>query len=150
MTASATDTTDRHDGVEHRQPPPDHERSTAQLVGDLSAQVSSLVRAEMRLAAAELEDKGVRAGIGAGLTAAAAVVALLGVGTLVATAVLALATVLSPWFAALLVAIGLLVVAGLLAAVGTARLRSAAPPIPEEAIDSTKQDIETVKASVRR
>jgi hypothetical protein len=58
--------------------------------------------------------------------------------------------VLSPWFAALLVAIGLLVVAGLLAAVGTARLRSATPPIPEEAIDSTKQDIETVKASVRR
>jgi membrane protein len=128
----------------------DHQRSTAELVGDLSAQVTSLVRAELRLAAAELKDKGARAGVGAGLTGTAAAVALLGAGTLVASAVLGLATVLSPWFAALLVAIGLLVVAGLLAAVGTARLRSATPPIPEEAIDSTKQDIETVKASVRR
>ena len=128
----------------------DVERSTAELVGDLSNQLTTLVRAEMRLAAAELKRKGGRAGVGAGLTAVAGVVALLGVGTLVATAVLGLATVLSPWLAALLVAIGLLAVAGVLAAVGTSRLRSATPPIPEEAIDSTKQDIETVKASVRR
>ncbi|HEY2724261.1 MAG TPA: phage holin family protein, partial [Pseudonocardiaceae bacterium] len=71
--------------------------SVGQLVEQLSTQVSALVRDEIALAVAEMKRKGTQAGIGAGLGAAGAVVALLGLGALVAAAVLGLATVLEGW-----------------------------------------------------
>ncbi|HEY0641610.1 MAG TPA: phage holin family protein [Pseudonocardiaceae bacterium] len=126
------------------------EASTADLVGALSDQASTLIRAELRLAAAELKDKGRQAGVGGGMIGGGAAVAFLGAGTLVAAAVLGLATVLPAWLSALLVGLVLMLAAGALAMVGLARLRGAAPPIPEQAIDSGRQDIQTVKASVRR
>jgi uncharacterized membrane protein YqjE len=113
--------------------------SVGQLVEQLSAQISALVRDEMALATAEMKRKGAQAGIGIGIGGAGAVMALLGLGALVAAAILGLATVLAAWLAALIIGVVLLVVAGVIS-----------PPVPEKAVQSTKQDIETVKESVRR
>jgi membrane protein len=128
--------------------PPD--ASVRELVERLSTQVSTLVRDEMALATAELKRKGVQAGLGVGIGGVGAVLALMGVGLLVAAATLGLALVVAGWLAALIIGIILLVLAGALSAVGLTRVRKSAPPMPEQAVRSTKQDIQTVKESVHR
>lgn len=115
------------------------------LVHDLSTQIPELVRSELRLAQAELTQKGRRAGVGAGLLGAAGVTALYGVAVLLAAVVLALALVLPAWAAALVVALVLLAGAGLLALRGKGQVEQATPAAPERAIAGIKEDVETVK-----
>lgn len=126
------------------------ELSSGELVSRLSEQVSHLVRDELRLAQAELKQKGKRAGIGAGLTGAAGVISLFGLGVLVAAVIAALALALSVWAAALIVGGVLLLLAGGLALAGIGQVKRATPPTPDQAIASTKRDIETVKESTKR
>jgi uncharacterized membrane protein YqjE len=126
------------------------DRSLGELVQQLSSQTSALVRQEIRLAQLELQEKGKRAGIGAGLFGGAGVVALFGVGTLIAAAVLALATAVDAWLAALIVAAVLLLVAGVLALGGRKQVDRAAPPVPEQAVESVQRDVEEVKEKARR
>jgi hypothetical protein len=127
----------------------EQDRPLGELVQDLSRQTSTLIRQEMRLAQAELAEKGRHAGKGAGMFGGAGLVTLYGVGALIAAAILGLATVLEPWIAAAAVGVGLLLVAGILALTGKKELEEAGPPKPEQAIDSVQRDIETVKASAR-
>lgn len=127
----------------------EQDRPLGELVQDLSRQTSTLIRQEMRLAQAELTEKGRHAGKGAGMFGGAGLVALYGVGALIAAAILGLATVLEPWIAAAAIGAGLLLVAGILALTGKKELEEAGPPKPEQAIDSVQRDIETVKARAR-
>ena len=124
----------------------EQDRPLGELVQDLSRQTSTLIRQEMRLAQAELTEKGRHAGKGAGMFGGAGLMALYGVGALIAAAILGLATVLEPWIAAAVIGAGLLLVAGILALAGKKELDEAGPPKPEQAIDSVQRDIETVKA----
>jgi uncharacterized membrane protein YqjE len=124
---------------------PASDASTAELVSRLGEQVSTLIRSELRLAQVELQEKGKRAGIGVGLFGGAGFVALFGAGALVACAILALALIMDAWLAALIVGVVLLAVAGILALVGRSQVQRAAPPLPTEAVEGIKQDIQTVK-----
>lgn len=124
--------------------------STAQLVERLSTQVSALVRDEIALATAEMKQKGSRIGAGIGISGAGGLAALYGLAAVVAAAVLGLATVLDAWLAALVVGVALLALAGALTAVGIGRVRSGTPPVPEQAVQSSKRDIEMVKESIHR
>jgi hypothetical protein len=128
---------------------PEQDKPLGELVQDLSRQTSTLIRQEMRLAQAELTEKGRHAGRGAGMFGGAGVVALYGVGALVAAAILGLATVLEPWIAAAAIGVGLLLVAGILALTGKKELDEAGPPKPEQAIESVQRDIDTVKARAK-
>jgi uncharacterized membrane protein YqjE len=133
--------------------PPDgraelRQRPAGELVKDLSTQVSTLVRQELELAKVELTEKGKQAGIGAGMLGGAGVFALYGVGALVATAILALATAVDGWLAALIVAVVLLAAAGVLALLGKARAKKAVPPVPEQALETTKEDVRYTKEHV--
>jgi Putative Actinobacterial Holin-X, holin superfamily III len=127
----------------------DGEKPLGELVQDLSRQTSTLIRQEMRLAQAELTEKGRHAGKGAGMFGGAGAVALYGVGALVAAAILGLATVLEPWIAAAAVGAGLLLIAGVLALTGKKELDEAGPPKPELALESVQRDVDTVKARAR-
>jgi membrane protein len=127
----------------------EQDKPLGELVQDLSRQTSTLIRQEMRLAQAELAEKSRHAGKGAGMFGGAGLVALYGVGALIAAAILGLATVLDPWIAAAAIGAGLLLVAGILALTGKKELEEAGPPKPEQAIDSVQRDIETVKARAR-
>ena len=128
---------------------PEDDKPLGELVQDLSRQTSTLIRQEMRLAQAELAEKGRHAGKGAGMFGGAGLVALYGVGALVAAAILGLATVLEPWIAAAAIGAGLLLIAGVLALTGKKELDEAGPPKPELAIESMQRDVETVKARAR-
>src|SRR3954470_7020327 len=77
------------------------DRPLAELMRDLSQQSTELIRQEIELAKAELRAKGKSAGVGAGMFGAAGLIALFGVGALTACLVLALATAMGAWLAAL-------------------------------------------------
>ena len=124
--------------------------SIGDLVKQLSEQTSTLVRQEMRLAQAELQEKGKKAGMGAGMFGAGGLVAFFGAATLIAAAVLALSTGLEPWLSALIVGVVLLIAAGVAALMGKKQIEQATPPAPEQAIESVKRDVDTVKAGARR
>jgi hypothetical protein len=124
---------------------PTGDLSTGELVGKLSEQTSLLIRSELQLAQAEMQEKAKHVGLGAGLFGTAGIIALFGLGVLVTTGVLALDLVLPAWLAALIVAIVLFAVAGGAALVGKRQVAEAAPLAPERAIDGVKQDVATVK-----
>jgi uncharacterized membrane protein YqjE len=125
------------------------EPSTAELVQRATEQVSRLVRDELALARAELTQKGKHAGIGIGLFGGGGALALYGLGALVATAILLLDLVLPAWAAALIVAVVLFAMAGILALVGEKQVSQAVPPVPAAAVRSVRADVDTVTAAVK-
>jgi uncharacterized membrane protein YqjE len=129
---------------------PRNEQPVGELLQQLSAQTATLVRQELKLAQLELQQKGKRAGLGAGMFGGAGVVALYGVGALIAAIILLLATALDAWLAALIVAVVLLAVGGVLALTGKKQVEKATPPVPEQALDSVQRDVEVVKESAQR
>ena len=131
-------------------PPDPALASTAELISQLTDQLSRLVRDEVRLAQAEATQKAKRLGIGAGLFGGAGIVALLGVGALVTAAILGLANVLPGWLAAIIVAVVLFLIAGVLALLGRKDVQEATPPLPTETIASVQADIATVKEGISR
>ncbi|GAA3104969.1 phage holin family protein [Streptosporangium carneum] len=124
--------------------------STAELIRQMSEEVSRLVRDELRLAKLELAEKGRHAGIGAGLFGGAGVVALFGGGSLVAAVILLLALAMPAWAAAAIVGVVLLIVAAALGFLGKRQVSEAVPPAPERTIESLKEDIDVVKERAHR
>jgi uncharacterized membrane protein YqjE len=127
----------------------DDDRSVGELVQALTQQTSALVRHEMRLAQVELQEKGKRMGTGAGMFGGAGLVALYGVGALLAAAIVGLGTLIEPWLAAVIVGVVLLAVAGILALTGKKQVDRGTPPLPEQAIESAKRDVDEIKARAR-
>ncbi|KQW43939.1 hypothetical protein ASC77_21320 [Nocardioides sp. Root1257] len=119
--------------------------STGELVSQLSTELSQLVRDELRLAQVEVSGKAKQAGIGAGMFGAAGILALYGVGALIATAILALSLAVDAWLAALIVAIVVLAAAGVAALAGKNRVSKAVPPVPTRAVEGVKEDVETLR-----
>ena len=121
------------------------EASIAELVKQLSEQTSRLARQEVELAKAELTEKGRRAGVGAGMFGGAGIFGFYAVGALTATAILALATAVAAWLAALIVTVVLGAIAGVLALQGKTKVQQATPPVPEQATESVKEDVQWAK-----
>jgi hypothetical protein len=123
--------------------------STSDLVSQAAAQISTLVRDELALAKLELTEKGKRAGIGGGLFGGAGVLALYGLGLLLALAVVLLDLVWPLWLALLVVLVVVFAAAAVAALLGKQKLQAAAPPVPTAAVASTQADVRTVKNAVR-
>jgi uncharacterized membrane protein YqjE len=115
------------------------------VVHRLSEQIPELVRSEMRLAQAELTEKGKRAGIGVGLFSAAGLFTLYGLAALLTTVVVLLDLALPLWAASLIVTAVLFAVAGVAALTGKKQVSQATPPAPEKAIAGVKDDVATLK-----
>ena len=132
--------------AQHRAPEGQSQDQTlGALVHQLTQQLPELIRSEMRLAQAEVAEKGRRAGAGIGMFSVAGLLAFFAIGSLVAMAILALALVVEAWLAALIVALVLLAGAAVAALVGRNKVAEAGPPAPERAIQGLKEDIATVK-----
>jgi uncharacterized membrane protein YqgA involved in biofilm formation len=104
-----------------------------------------MVQLEIELAKLEVQRKAASLGVGAGLVVTAGVLALFGLGFLLATIAAALALVVDWWLALLIVAGGLLIVAAGLALGGIAALKKGAPPVPELALAEARLTAETLK-----
>ena len=120
-------------------------RGTGELVRDLSAQASRLVRHEVELAKAEMTEKGKKAALAAGMLGGAAVAALLMLGSLTACLIVALALALSAWAAALVVTVLWGVIAGVLVVQGRAKLEETGKPVPEKTVETLKEDVQWLK-----
>jgi hypothetical protein len=129
---------------------PDQEHSAGELVKMMSEQVTVLIRDEMKLAQLEMAGKGKQAALGAGMFGASGVVAVYGVGCLLACAIIAISGVVAAWLAALIVGAALLAAAGGAALLGKRRMQKAAPPLPEQAVADVKADIEEIKERAHR
>ena len=100
------------------------------LVNQLTTEVPELIRSEIRLAQAEMTEKGKRAGVGIGMFSGAGLLGFFGLGTLLATVILALALVMDAWLAALIVTVVLFIGAAVLALVGKNKVQEATPAVP--------------------
>jgi uncharacterized membrane protein YqjE len=125
------------------------ERPTAELLKEFSDQATSLLRKEIELAKVEVAEKGKKAALGGGMFGGAAAFGLYAFGALTACVILVLATVMKAWLAALIVAVVYGAIAGLLALRGKVQVKRAGPPVPEQAVDSTKEDLEWVKTRAK-
>ena len=125
------------------------DRPTSELLKQLSDQTTSLVRQEIELAKLEVREKGKQAGIGAGLFGGAGLFAVFGFGALTAGIIAILATAMATWVAAVIVAVVYFAIAGIAALMGKSRVKQAGPPVPQQAIDTTKADVEVTKARVK-
>ncbi|MDM8084456.1 phage holin family protein [Cellulomonas cellasea] len=135
VTGSQRETEDRH--------------SIGRLVSQLSEQGARLVRAEIDLAKAEMAARAKQAGIGIGLLVGAGLFGFFAFATLIATAVLGLATALDAWLAALIVGVALLLITAILGLLGKNRLQAGMPPTPDSAKENLKLDVEAVKGGIR-
>jgi len=128
----------------------EEEHSVGELVKMMSEQASVLIRDELKLAQLEMTSKGKQAAVGAGMFGASGLVALYGVGCLIACAIIAISGVVAAWLAALIVGAALLAAAGIAALLGRRRMRKAAPPLPEQAVADVKADVEELRERARR
>jgi MFS family permease len=122
-----------------------HDSSLADLARQLSNQTTELVHHEVELAKAELRDKGKRAGIGAGMFGGAGALGLYALGALTAAIIAGIAEALPVWASALIVAALYGAVAGILALRGKKKVQQATPPLPEETVQSVKEDVRYTK-----
>ena len=132
------------------------QRSTVQLVKDLTHQANNLVHQEielvkvelnenLELAKAELVEKGKKAGAGVGVLIAAGVAGLLALGTFTGFLILALDGLMPNWAAALCVAGLWALVAVPLALYGRNKIQDVGTPVPEKTIESVKEDVAWLK-----
>ncbi|MFF4632771.1 phage holin family protein [Streptomyces griseorubiginosus] len=130
------------------------DRSGQEPVGELvqraSQQLTELVRGELRLAQAEMKEKGKRYGKGGGLFGGAGLVGFLMAQAMVATAIAALAVPLPVWAAALIVTAVLGVIAAVMALTGKKQVEQAGSPTPEQTIENVKADVAEIKGSAQR
>jgi uncharacterized membrane protein YqjE len=138
-----------------RQDPPGPEpgdlrdRSLGQLLKQLSEETTRLVHQELELAKAELQQKGRQAGMGAGLFGGAGALGLAALGALTACFILALNAIMPAWLAALIVAVVYGIIVFILVKQGQARVKRATPPVPEQTIETVKEDVEWAKTQMR-
>lgn len=121
------------------------EQGMGELFKHLSDDLSTLVRQELKLAQAEMTDKGKKAGIGAGMLGGAGLVAVLALATLTTFFIALLATAMVVWLAALIVTVVYAAAAGALALVGKNRVSEATPPVPEQTVETVKEDVQWAK-----
>jgi hypothetical protein len=121
------------------------ERSIGELFSKLSNETSTLIRQEMELARAEMTEKGKEAGKGAGLFGGAGAVGLLGAGALTAGIILLLDLAIAAWLAAIIVGLVYVGIAALLGLQVRDRIKRATPPLPEQTVDTVKEDVEWAK-----
>jgi uncharacterized membrane protein YqjE len=125
------------------------DRSLPELLKQLSQETTQLVHQELELAKAELQQKGKEAGAGAGMFGGAGALGLAALGALTACFILALNAIMPAWLAALLVAVVYGIIAFVLVKQGQARVKRAVPPIPEQTIETVKEDVEWAKTQMR-
>ena len=125
------------------------ERPIGELLKQLSEETTRLVHQELELAKAELAQKGRQAGLGAGLFGAAGVIGFLALAALTTCIILVLDAAMPAWLAALIVAAVYAAVAAVLAMRGRAKVKQATPPVPEQTVETVKEDVEWAKTQMR-
>lgn len=124
------------------------DESLGELLKELSDDLSTLVRQELRLAQAEMTEKGKKAGLGLGMFSGAGLVAFLALQGLTACVIALLATTMKVWLAALIITVVYVLVAGGLALIGKRKVSEATPPVPDQTTETLKEDVQWAKTQM--
>jgi uncharacterized membrane protein YqjE len=124
------------------------EQSMGALFNQLSNELSTLVRQELQLAQAELTEKGKKAGLGIGMFGGAGIVTFLALQALTACVIALLSTAMDVWIAALIITVVYAAGAAVLALVGRKRVSEATPPVPEQTVETLKEDVQWAKTQL--
>ena len=122
------------------------EHSTGELLKELSDHTTTLVKQEIELAKAELGEKGKKAGLGAGMFGGAGLFGVFAFAALTTCIIAALDSAMPLWLAALIVTAVYAAIGGVLALQGRNKVQEAGPPIPEQATESVKEDVQWAKS----
>ena len=125
------------------------DKSFGELFGDLTREMSTLVRQEVQLAKTELTEKAVTTAKGAALIIVAACLGFVAFQALVAAAILGLAQVVQPWLAAVIVGGALAAIAGVLAMMAIAAFKKGGSPVPQQTVETIKEDVQWAKQQMR-
>jgi hypothetical protein len=126
----------------------DEDRRIGELFGDLSRDISTLFRQEVELAKAEFKEEAAKAGKAGGMLGGAAIAGLIGLLLLAFALAWGLAEVMPAGVAFLIVGLLFSATAAGLFFAGRAQLRQV-HPVPDETIDTLKEDVEWAKAQVK-
>jgi uncharacterized membrane protein YqjE len=125
------------------------EHGTGELLKELSDHTTTLVRQEIELAKAELGEKGKQAGLGAGMFGGAGLFGVLALAALTTCIIVALDSAMPLWLAALIVAVVYGAIGAVLAFQGRNKVQEAGPPVPEQATESVKEDVQWAKTQAK-
>jgi uncharacterized membrane protein YqjE len=125
------------------------EHGTGELLKELSDHTTTLVRQEIELAKAELGEKGKKAGLGAGMFGGAGLFGAFAFAALTTSIIVALDTAMPLWLAALIVAVVYGAIGAVLAIQGRNKVQEAGPPVPEQATESVKEDVQWAKTQAK-
>ena len=125
------------------------QESFGELTKGLSRDISTLVRQELDLARAEMREKAKTAGPGLGMFGGAGVFSLAALGALTAFLILLLDLAMPAWAAALIVTALWAAVAGVLYVTGRERVKEAGKPVPEQTVETVKEDVDFAKEMLR-
>ncbi len=134
---------------EEMERPESFDKSLGALLKDLFQDVNHLVRQEIALFKAEMKEKLMLLATVGGLFAGAALLGLLAIGVLTAAIILVVDLWLAAWLAALIVAVAYLAIAGVLVLIARSRLKKAGGPVPEQTVETLKEEVEWVKDQAR-
>jgi uncharacterized membrane protein YqjE len=124
------------------------EETMGALFKQLSDELSTLVRQELRLAQAEMTQKGKQAGVGIGMFGGAGIITFLALQALTACVIALLSTAMDVWIAALIITVVYAAGAGVLALTGKKQVSEATPPVPEQTVDTLKEDVQWAKTQL--
>ena len=125
-------------------------KSIFRLIGDLPGLLGELLRGEIESIKKEIISKLISVGVGVGLLVVAVGFLFFMLASLVAAAILGIATALPAWAAALIVAGGLLILGAIIGLIGVGQLKRGVPPAPTESIESIKKDVNVIKGTGKR
>jgi membrane protein len=127
---------------------PQPQRSVADVLQDIVANIQQIIHSEFRLARVELKEKADRASKPAAIMGTGAVLGLYGIGFLLLAAVYGLSLVMAPWLAALLVGGVLTIISLILVASSRSQLKQI-DPVPEKTIQTVKENVQWAKEQIK-
>jgi|SRR5215218_3499997 len=125
------------------------EHGTGELLKELSDHTATLVRQEIELAKAELGEKGKKAGLGASMFGGAGLFGVFALAALTTCIIVALDSAMPLWLAALIVGVVYGAIGAVLALQGRNKVQESGPPVPEQATESVKEDVQWAKTQAK-
>lgn len=122
-------------------------RSLPEVLQDIIGNVQELIRSEFRLAKAETREEVSKVARFSVMLGAGLVLAAYAVGFLLLTIMYALETTVAQWLAALIVAIGVMIVAMVAVSIGRKRMKQV--HMPEKTIETVKENVQWAKQRIR-
>jgi uncharacterized membrane protein YqjE len=122
-------------------------RTVPEVLQDIVGNIQEITRSEFRLAKAELQQEGAKLKSPFTMLVIGGAFAMFGMGFLLWTAALALATVMAMWMATLIVAVVVAIVAVVLLSNATKKLKYV--NAPERTIESMKENVQWAKDQIK-